>query len=147
MDIGRVNPANSLDDQGMSGLGTVYYNLAEPALVEEALKRGEGRLGQGGALLVSTGAYTGRSPKDKHVVRDTETERTIWWENNRPISPEGFDALHADMLAHMAGRDMFVQDLYGGADPAYRINVRMVRPVHPPHAAPAPARRTRRLRP
>jgi phosphoenolpyruvate carboxykinase (ATP) len=126
MDIGRVNPANRLDDQGMSGLGTVYYNLAEPALVEEALKRGEGRLGTGGALLVSTGAYTGRSPKDKHVVRDTETERTIWWENNRPISPEGFDALHADMLAHMAGRDMFVQDLYGGADPAHRINVRMV---------------------
>ncbi len=126
MDIGRVNPANRLDDQGVSGLGTVYYNLTEPALIEEAVIRGEGRLGQGGALLVSTGAYTGRSPKDKHVVRDAETEGTIWWENNRPMSPEGFDALHADMLAHMAGRDMFVQDLYGGADPAHRINVRMV---------------------
>ncbi|RDC72871.1 phosphoenolpyruvate carboxykinase [Rhodovulum sp. 12E13] len=126
MDIGRVNPANRLEDQGMSGLGAVYYNLAESALVEEALKRGEGRLGQGGALLVATGAYTGRSPKDKHVVRDAETEGTVWWENNRPMSPEGFDALHADMLAHMAGRDMFVQDLYGGADPAHRINVRMV---------------------
>ena len=126
MDIGRVNPANRLDDQGVSGLGTVYYNLTEPALIEEAVIRGEGRLGQGGALLVSTGAYTGRSPKDKHVVRDAETEGTIWWENNRPMSAEGFDALHADMLAHMAGRDMFVQDLYGGADPAHRINVRMV---------------------
>ncbi len=126
MDIGRVNPAHRLEDQGMKGLGTVYYNLAEPALVEHALRRNEGRLGRGGALLVSTGAYTGRSPQDKHVVRDALTEGTIWWENNRQMSTEGFDALHADMLAHLEGRDMFVQDLHGGADPELRINVRMV---------------------
>ena len=126
MDIGRVNPAHRLDDHGISGLGTVYYNLTEPGLIEEALKRGEGRLGRGGAFLVSTGAFTGRSPKDKHIVRDAETEDTVWWDNNRPMTPEGFDALHADMLEHLQGRDMFVQDLQGGADPALSVNVRMV---------------------
>ena len=126
MDIGRVNPAHRLDDHGISGLGTVYYNLTEPGLIEEALKRGEGRLGRGGAFLVSTGAFTGRSPKDKHIVRDAETEDTVWWDNNRPMTPEGFDALYADMLEHLQGRDMFVQDLQGGADPALTVNVRMV---------------------
>ena len=126
MDIGRVNPAHRLDDHGISGLGTVYYNLTEPGLIEEALKRGEGRLGRGGAFLVSTGAFTGRSPKDKHIVRDAETEDTVWWDNNRPMTPEGFDALYADMLEHLQGRDMFVQDLQGGADPALSVNVRMV---------------------
>ena len=126
MDIGRVNPAMRLEDQGIAGLGTVYYNLLEPALVEQSLKREEGRLGLGGALLVETGQFTGRSPKDKHVVRDATTADTIWWENNATMSPEGFDALHADMLAHMAGRDYFVQDLRGGADPAHAIDVRLV---------------------
>ena len=69
MTIGRVNPAQRLEDQGITGLGNVYYNYIEPALIQEALKRDEGTLGNGGAFLVSTGAYTGRSPKDKHVVR------------------------------------------------------------------------------
>ena len=126
MDIGRVNPAHRLEDQGITGVGTVYYNLMEPALVEEALKRGEGKLGNGGTFLVSTGKYTGRSPKDKHVVKTDSVANTIWWENNAEMSPEGFDALHADMIAHLKGRDMFVQDLYGGADPEHRLDVRMI---------------------
>ena len=73
-----------------------------------------------GDLLVSTGYHTGRSPKDKHVVRTPLVENTIWWENNREMSPEAFDRLHADMLEHMKGKDYFVQDLFGGADPAAR---------------------------
>jgi phosphoenolpyruvate carboxykinase (ATP) len=107
-------------------MGAVYYNLLEPALIEEALKRGEGRLGLGGTLLVETGKYTGRSPKDKHVVRNERTENVIWWENNGSMSPEGFDRLEADMIEHMKGREYFVQDLYAGADPANRLNVRLV---------------------
>ncbi|MFC7703119.1 phosphoenolpyruvate carboxykinase [Plastorhodobacter daqingensis] len=126
MTNGRVNPAHRLEDQGISGLGNVYYNLIEPALVEEALKRGEGTLGKGGALLVTTGTHTGRSPKDKFVVRTPSVEHSIWWENNAPMTPEAFDVLHADMLAHMKGRDYFVQDLFGGADPAYRLDVRVI---------------------
>ncbi len=126
MALGRVNPNFTLDDQGITGLGQVYFNLIEPALVETALKRGEGELGQGGTLLVSTGKFTGRSPKDKHVVRTENVADSIWWEQNAEMSPAGFDALYDDMLAHMQGRDYFVQDLFGGADPAHRLDVRMV---------------------
>jgi len=126
MTSGRVNPNFRLDDQGISGLGNVYYNYLEPALIQEALKRNEGTLGQGGAFLVTTGKFTGRSPKDKHVVKTPSVEYSIWWENNAAMSPEGFDALHNDMLEHMKGRDYFVQDLIGGSDPTVSINVRMV---------------------
>ena len=123
---GRVNPAHRLDDQGINGLGNVYYNLMEPALVEAALKRGEGTLGNGGTFLVTTGKHTGRSPKDKFVVRTESVEDTIWWENNAPMAPDAFDVLHKDILAHMKGGEYFVQDLFGGADPAHRLDVRMV---------------------
>ncbi|MCE6958417.1 phosphoenolpyruvate carboxykinase [Cereibacter sphaeroides] len=126
MNFGRVNPAQTLDAQGITGLAEVHYNLIEPALVEAAVKRGEGRLGRGGAFLCSTGAFTGRSPKDKFVVRTPSVEDTIWWENNAPMAPDAFDRLHADMLEHMKGRTYYVQDLYAGADPELRLDVRMV---------------------
>ena len=126
MTAGRVNPNQRLEDQGITGLGSVGYNYIEPALVEAAVQRGEGTLGKGGSLLVTTGQFTGRSPKDKHVVRTPSVENTIWWENNRPMEPEAFDRLYDDMLEHMKGRHYFVQDLYGGADPAHRLDVRMV---------------------
>ena len=71
---GRVNAARRLEDQGIAGLGHVHYNLTEPALVEAAVARGEGRLGLGGAFLCSTGQFTGRSPKDKFVVRTASVE-------------------------------------------------------------------------
>jgi len=126
MAFGRVNQKFLLEDQGITGLGVVSYNALEPALIQEALKRDEGTLGQGGTFLVSTGKFTGRSPKDKHVVKTANVADTIWWENNTEMSPEGFDNLYDDMIEHMKGRDFFVQDLVGGADPAYAINVRMV---------------------
>ena len=123
---GRVNPDHTLDAQGITGLGEVRYNFIEPDLIQEALCRNEGTLGKGGTMLVSTGKYTGRSPNDKHVVRTPSVEEKIWWDNNRAMSPEGFDRLYDDMIAHMQGRDYFVQDLYGGADPAHRLDVRVV---------------------
>ncbi len=126
MTFGRVNPKFRLEDHGIQGLGSVYYNMAEPALVEVALKNGEGTLGNGGAFLVSTGEFTGRSPKDKFTVRTTATEKTIWWENNPSMEPDAFDRLHADMLEHMKGRDYYVQDLTAGADPALALNVRVI---------------------
>ncbi|WP_420857313.1 phosphoenolpyruvate carboxykinase [Marivivens marinus] len=126
MDHGRVNPTMKLENQGITGLGHVYYNLMEPDLVQAAIKAGEGTLGQGGTLLVTTGKHTGRSPKDKFVVRTPEVEDTIWWENNAPMEPAKFDVLHADMLAHMKGGTYHVQDLFGGADPAHRLDVRVV---------------------
>ena len=126
MTFGRVNPQFQLEDQGITGLGNVYYNLIEPALIEAALKKGEGTLGKGGAFLVTTGKFTGRSPKDKHIVKTDSVVDTIWWENNAEMSPEGFEALYNDMLAYMKDGDYFVQDLVGGADPAHAINVRMI---------------------
>ncbi len=126
MTSGRVNPNFRLEDQGISGLGTAHYNLLEPALVEAALKRGEGTLGKGGALLVSTGKFTGRSPKDKHIVRTDSVADHIWWDANGEMSPEGFDTLYEDMLDYMKGKEMFVEDLVGGADPALAIKVRMI---------------------
>ena len=123
---GRVNASKRLEAQGISGLGHVYYNFGAPSLVEAAIARGEGRLGNGGAFLVSTGQFTGRSPKDKFVVRSPSVEHTIWWDNNAPMTPAAFELLQADVLAHMQGRDYFVQDLFAGADAAYRVDVRMV---------------------
>ncbi|MGB7261057.1 MAG: phosphoenolpyruvate carboxykinase [Albidovulum sp.] len=126
MTDGRVNPTQRLEDQGIEGLSRVYYNYVEPALVEAALKRDEGTLGKGGAFLATTGKFTGRSPKDKCVVRTPSVEDTIWWENNAPMEPDAFDRLHADLLDHMKGREYFVQDLYAGADPEHRLDVRVV---------------------
>ena len=126
MTHGRVNPKNTLEHQGISGLGEVYYNLIEPALINYALKRDEGELGKGGAFLVTTGQFTGRSPKDKHIVRTPSVEDSIWWENNAPMAPDAFDVLYEDMLDHMKGRDYFVHDLFAGADPEHRLNVRLV---------------------
>ncbi len=126
MTHGTVNLNHTLDTQGISGLGHVYYNMIEPALVQAAVSRGEGVLGKGGAFLCSTGQFTGRSPLDKFVVRTPLVEDTIWWENNAGMAPAAFDLLHADMLAHMQGRDYFVQDLYAGADPVHRLDVRVV---------------------
>ena len=126
MTQGRVNPNFRLEDQGINGLGSVYYNLIEPELIEAALSRDEGRLGRGGTFLVTTGKFTGRSPKDKHVVKSDSVADSIWWDNNAAMSPAGFDALYQDILEHMKGRDYYVQDLVGGADPTHAINVRMV---------------------
>ncbi len=126
MTTGRVNPNFRLEDQGIEGLGNVYYNLIEPALIEHAIRRGEGKLGKGGCLMVTTGKFTGRSPRDKFVVKTDSTADTIWWENNGEMAADAFDRLHADMLEYLKGRDVFVEDLVGGADPTLAVNVRMV---------------------
>jgi len=123
---GRVNPNQTLETQGITGVAVAYYNYAESALVEAAVTRGEGRLGRGGAFLCTTGQFTGRSPKDKFVVRTPATEDTIWWDNNAAMTPEHYARLKADMLAHVQGRELFVQDLYAGADPIHRLDVRVV---------------------
>ncbi len=126
MTHGRVNPSHRLDRSGISGVAAAHYNYVEAALVEAAVTRGEGRLGRGGAFLCTTGQFTGRSPKDKFVVRTPTTEDTIWWDNNAPMAPDSWARLKADMLAHVQGGELFVQDLYAGADPLHRLDVRVV---------------------
>ncbi len=122
----RVNPRLTLEASGFPGVAKAHYNLLEPALIQEAIKRGEGDLGIGGTFLVSTGRHTGRSPKDKFVVREASVESHIWWENNAPMQPESFATLLEDMRAHIRGGELFVEDLYAGADPDYRLNVRVI---------------------
>ncbi len=106
-------------------LRATHVNLSEPGLVECAVRRGEGMLSADGALVVDTGTHTGRSPRDKFVVRDPASEGGVWWDNNAAMSPEAFELLLSDMVAHAAGLQTFRQDLQGGADPASRINVRV----------------------
>src|SRR5918995_776109 len=122
--IGVFNSAQGSEVFGLRNLKRVYWNLEAPALYEQSLARAETKLVKGGALLAETGIHTGRSPKDKFVVRDEDTESTVWWDNNGAITPGNFDALMQDFLAHAEGRELFVQDLYGGADPAYRVRAR-----------------------
>ena len=124
-ETGTWNKAHGADAFGFSGLRALHWNYLEPQLVEESIARGEAKLSAGGPLVAETGQHTGRSPKDKFVVRDATTESTVWWENNGAITPQAFDQLMADMLDHAKGRELFAQDLHGGADPATRLKTRV----------------------
>lgn len=97
-----------------------------PALYEAAIRKGEARVAQGGALVVETGQHTGRSPQDKFVVRDKMTEKTIWWQNNKALSPEQFALLKSDFLAHAQSKALHVQNLYAGAGKDNRMPVRVI---------------------
>jgi phosphoenolpyruvate carboxykinase (ATP) len=123
--IGVFNSAQGAEAFGLRNLKRVYWNLEAPALYEQSLTRAETKLVKGGALLAETGIHTGRSPKDKFVVRDDTTESTVWWDNNGSITPGHFDTLLQDFLAHAEGKELFAQDLYGGADPGYRVKARV----------------------
>jgi len=125
-EIGIRNPACGIDTAGLTATGTVHYNLLEAELYEEALRRGEARLTADGALVAYTGQHTGRSPKDKFIVRDDATDGAVWWDNNKPMSPAHFELLLADFLEHAKGRDLFVQDLVGGADAGLSLPARVV---------------------
>ncbi|MFC0284500.1 phosphoenolpyruvate carboxykinase [Camelimonas abortus] len=123
--MGVFNSAYDAGSTGFRNLKRVYWNLEAPLLYEEALARGEAKLVRGGSIVAETGVHTGRSPKDKFIVRDANTENTVWWDNNGAITPAQFDTLFADFIAHAEGKDLFVQDLYGGADPAHRVRARV----------------------
>ncbi|SFL29985.1 phosphoenolpyruvate carboxykinase [Methylorubrum salsuginis] len=123
--IGEFNAAHGPEAIGLTDLKAVHWNLEAPRLYEESLKRGEAQLARGGALVATTGSHTGRSPKDKYVVRDATTENEIWWDNNGSITREQFTTLLEDFRAHAKGKELFAQDLFGGADPAHRVRARV----------------------
>jgi phosphoenolpyruvate carboxykinase (ATP) len=121
-----AEPVYTLDPEGIAA-ARVYWNLSEPVLYEEAVRRGEGVIAAGGPLVCRTGQHTGRSPNDKFIVKEPSSERAIAWGSvNRPMSPAHFDALYHDMIASLAGKDLFVQQVHGGADPQYRLPIRVV---------------------
>ena len=120
-------PRYDLHHQGIDTPAALHWNLGAPELVEQAISRGEGMLAKDGPLVVETGKHTGRSAKDKFIVRDGETEGTVWWDNNKSITPENFAALKADFLAALGEKEtLFVQDLYGGSQPEHRVKVRVI---------------------
>src|SRR5258706_10394937 len=122
----RVEHPLGLEAEGLRK-GAVHWNLSVAALYEEAVRRKEGLIAAEGPLVCLTGPHTGRSPKDKFIVRDGSSEALVaWGAVNRPMTPAQFDVLHADMLASLAGRELFVQDCFGGADPAYRLPIRVI---------------------
>ncbi|HEY4774958.1 MAG TPA: phosphoenolpyruvate carboxykinase [Xanthobacteraceae bacterium] len=124
-ETGLRNGAFGADKVGFKDLAAVHWNLPEAALYEHAIAQREGFVVQGGAFCAETGAHTGRSPKDKFIVCDEQTEKAVWWERNGKLTPAQFDLLLKDFLAHARGRQLYAQDLYGGADPKYRIKARV----------------------
>ena len=119
-----------LAEQGLSPTGEVHWNLVAPQLVQAAIRRGEGELADMGPFVAVTAPHTGRSPNDKFVVEEPSSKGDVWWGKvNQPFPEEKFDALLADVRAYLNARDeLFVQDLYAGANPAHRLNVRYVTP-------------------
>ncbi len=126
MRTGIYNKDLPLATCGLKDTAHVYYNLSEAELYEQALLRNEAKIAAGGALVALTGQHTGRSAKDKFIVRDASTESQIWWDNNKPMAPEAFERLYEDFMAHAKGRVLFVQDLIGGADKAHQLPTRVV---------------------
>jgi len=116
-----------LENLGLSNLHKVYWNLPTEALYEEVIFRGEASISQQGPIVVNTGKHTARAASDKFVVREATTEENIWWgQYNRPFSPEKFEELFARLQGYLQGRDVFVQDCFGGADLNYRLPVRVI---------------------
>jgi phosphoenolpyruvate carboxykinase (ATP) len=104
----------------------IRKNVREADLIEHIVRRSEGRLAASGAIVVETGQHTGRSAEDKYVVRDHETERAIWWDSAKEMSEEQFDRLLADFIAFARHKELYVEDLFAGADPSHRLNTRVV---------------------
>ena len=122
-----VSADQRLESVGIVDPASVFWNLSTAALYEEAVARREGTVAKSGPLVCRTGPHTGRSPRDRFLVDEPSSSgRIAWGDVNRPMAPDRFDAVHRAVVDHLRGRDLFVQDCYAGADPAYRLPVRVV---------------------
>jgi phosphoenolpyruvate carboxykinase (ATP) len=123
----EVHHRHGLEEHGIVNALGVWWNLSVPSLYEKALRRREGLLAEHGPIVCRTGHHTGRSPNDKFIVREPSSERHVWWGAvNRPLAPPQFDALHRRLLAYLEGKELFVQDCFAGADPEYRLPIRII---------------------
>src|SRR5437016_6729442 len=130
----RLDDGGGLEAHGIHAAARVVWRPTPSILYTHALTRGEARLAEGGPLVVDTGRHTGRSPKDKFVVREPGSEDRIWWGSvNQPLEEELFDRLRDKVVSSYAERDVYVVDAFAGADPEHRISVRVVTD-HPYHA-------------
>jgi phosphoenolpyruvate carboxykinase (ATP) len=126
--IGKFGSNNDLKKSiGLSGLGQQFWNLSPSELIEDCIITGDGMLTDTGALAIDTGEFTGRSPKDRFIVRDEITEKAVWWGDvNIGFSPEKFDALYTRMKSFLVEKDVYVRDTYACADEKFRLNIRVV---------------------
>ncbi len=123
---GNKNPNASLAQLGIQAT-VAHWNLSPAELTSKTVELGQGTITDMGALAIATGKFTGRSPKDKFTVKDSITENTVDWSDiNIAISPAHFDVLQEDIIAHLHGRELWVRDAYACADPAHRLNIRVV---------------------
>lgn len=122
-----LKSSHGLDQVGITKVKEAHWNLSPAQLTEEAVKNGEGHLTDTGALMCDTGKFTGRSPKDRFIVKDAKTENTVWWGNiNIPLSEENFDKIHQQMVDYLADQRVYVRDAYAGADKTYRLRLRVI---------------------
>ena len=124
--VGSHVSAHGLESIGLKNVGATFWNLPMASLVQLSIERGEGILAKEGPLVVQTGIHTGRSAGDKFVVREPSVEKHIWWDNNKAMTPAHFEALFQAFQAYAQKRELFVQDLFGGADQTHRLPVRVV---------------------
>ncbi|MCB9245877.1 MAG: phosphoenolpyruvate carboxykinase (ATP) [Flavobacteriales bacterium] len=116
-----------LSDRIIAGAAETYINLSTDELIDRAVQDGEGIITDMGALAADTGEFTGRSPKDKFVVRDANTENAVWWGSiNQPIEGKYFDGLYEKIMKHYEGKKLYIRDAFACADPKYRLNIRVV---------------------
>lgn len=125
--IGLKNPNADLAKLGLSELGKVYWNTSPEELTELSVQLGEGEVADSGALVINTGKYTGRAPKDKFIVKDAITENAVHWNDfNQPIAPEYFDKLQTRLTEYLKGKDVYVRDAYACAHPDYQMSLRVI---------------------
>ena len=123
----QLRTPHGLEEEGIDNPDRVYWNLSVPALYEEAVRRREGLIAQQGPIVFHTGRHTGRSPKDKFVVRNPQSTGDIWWGSvNQPFDPDQFGTLHRRMLRYLDGKEVFVQSPYAVADQRYRLPLRII---------------------
>lgn len=125
--IGHYVSDYGLEHHGIQNVNIIHWNMSTPALYEEAIRNHEAIFSHLGPLVVRTGQHTGRSPKDKFIVKESSSEDKIWWGDiNRPFPEENFRRLHERMCAYLQGRDVYVQDCFAGADPKYHLPIRVI---------------------
>ncbi|MCC5945345.1 MAG: phosphoenolpyruvate carboxykinase (ATP) [Bernardetiaceae bacterium] len=126
-EIGLKSKKNGLESLGIKNAEKVYWNLTAAELVEHSIQNGQGVLTDEGALMCDTGKFTGRSPKDRFIVKDDITKDSVWWGDiNIPFAPEKFDALYDKMIQSLEGKTIYARDAYAGADSNYRLNLRVI---------------------
>jgi len=126
-DYGTKNPSADLNTLGFNTKGTIYWNLSQAELAEKALKLGQSVLSDTGAMAVHTGEFTGRSPKDKFIVKDATTADSVYWNDfNLPFDSDKFDKLYTKVVNYLSAKDLYIKDAFACANPKYKLNVRLV---------------------